>query len=118
MAMTQMNTRMDDALKREGDAVFAQVGLSPSEVVRAVWEYAARHAEVPAIVAQALSESAEVAPSLETEYKVALAEASANIVAAFRERIGAPAPDKLEDIDYKAMREEAWMEKLQERGLA
>ena len=33
----QLNTRIDEALKRGGDSVFGRYGLSPSDVVRAVW---------------------------------------------------------------------------------
>lgn len=117
MAMTQMNTRIDDALKREGDAVFAQIGLSPSEVVRSVWEYAARHAEAPAVVTTALSESAQKALLTETAFRTALAEKSSSLIAEYRESIGAPAPDKLDVIDYRALREKAWSEKLQEGEL-
>lgn len=46
-ASTQLNTRIDSDLKREGDAVFRRAGLTPSEVVRGVWSYAAEHQEVP-----------------------------------------------------------------------
>ena len=43
----QLNTRIDPSLKARGDAVFARAGLSSSEVVRAVWESAARTQKVP-----------------------------------------------------------------------
>lgn len=115
--MTQMNTRIDDALKRQGDAVFAKIGLSPSEVVRSVWEYAARHAEAPAAVMAALSANAREALPAEASFRAALAESSSNLVSKYRESIGAPTPDKLDTIDYRIAREEAWNEKLQERAL-
>ena len=47
MPTVQMNTRMDEELKRQGDAVFAERGYTPSQVVRAVWEYAARNQDLP-----------------------------------------------------------------------
>lgn len=47
MSMIQMNTRIDGDLKRRGDAVFAECGYTPSQVVRAVWEYAARNRDLP-----------------------------------------------------------------------
>ncbi|MBQ9006773.1 MAG: type II toxin-antitoxin system RelB/DinJ family antitoxin [Atopobiaceae bacterium] len=43
----QLNTRIDPGLKARGDAVFARAGLTSSEVVRAVWEAAARTQELP-----------------------------------------------------------------------
>lgn len=46
----QLNTRIQPELKRAGDAVFARAGLSSSEVVRALWEHAARTQEVPAFI--------------------------------------------------------------------
>ena len=49
-ATVQLNTRIDPGLKERGDAVFARAGLTSSEVVRAVWEYAARTQEVPECV--------------------------------------------------------------------
>ena len=118
MPMTQMNTRINETLKREGDAVFAQIGLSPSEVVRSVWEYAALHAEAPAIVVKALSQPARDASALGASFRESLAEQSSDLVANYRERIGAPAPDTLDAIDYRALREEAWEGRLRERGLA
>ena len=47
MPTVQMNTRMDEELKRQGDAVFAERGYTPSQVVRAVWEYAAKNRDIP-----------------------------------------------------------------------
>lgn len=46
-ASVQLNTRIDPELKRRGDAVFVRAGLTSSEVVRAVWSYAAEHQQVP-----------------------------------------------------------------------
>lgn len=43
----QLNTRIDAVLKQSGDAVFSRNGYSSSEVVRAVWRYAAEHQAVP-----------------------------------------------------------------------
>jgi len=43
MGAVQMNTRIDGDLKAEGDAVFAELGYSPSEAVRLVWGFAARN---------------------------------------------------------------------------
>ena len=46
-ATVQLNTRIDPTLKERGDAVFARAGLTSSEVVRGVWEYAANTQTVP-----------------------------------------------------------------------
>ena len=53
--MTQMNTRIERELKQRGDAVLARAGFSPSEAVRALWEFAAAHEREPQAVARALA---------------------------------------------------------------
>lgn len=40
---TQMNVRIEADLKERGDRVFACLGYTPSEIVRALWSYADRH---------------------------------------------------------------------------
>ena len=55
----QLNIRIDPGLKARGDAVFARAGLTPSEVVRGVWEYAARTQEVPDCVRAQVNEGQE-----------------------------------------------------------
>ena len=50
MAAVQMNVRIDEETKARGDEVFARWGLTPSQVVRAVWEYAEEKGEPPAFM--------------------------------------------------------------------
>ena len=40
MSAVQMNIRLDSALKASGNAVIAELGYTPSQVVRALWEFA------------------------------------------------------------------------------
>jgi len=47
MAVTQLNTRMDESLRQSGDAVFKRYGYTPAEVVKSTWQYAAAHQEPP-----------------------------------------------------------------------
>jgi RHH-type rel operon transcriptional repressor/antitoxin RelB len=58
-ATVQLNTRIDPELKRRGDAVFARAGLTPSEVVRAVWQEAADTQRVPECVMRTREEDPE-----------------------------------------------------------
>lgn len=44
---TQMNTRMERALKCQGDAVLERHGISPSQAVRSLWSYMAGHNDIP-----------------------------------------------------------------------
>lgn len=117
MGMTQMNTRIDEAAKSRGDAVFASMGLTPSDVVRAVWEYACEHGDAPAIVAEALRAPREASPDLERSFKLAVADSASNLVAHYRRNRGASPLDQLDVIDYKSLKTQAWEEKLSERGL-
>lgn len=43
MSPVQMNVRIDRDLKESGDAVFAELGFTPTEVVREVWGFARRN---------------------------------------------------------------------------
>ena len=61
-----MNVRIDEETKARGDEVFARWGLTPSQVVRAVWEYAEEKGEPPAFMrpARGAEHDAEVQPRL------------------------------------------------------
>lgn len=120
MPMVQMNTRIDSAIKAQGDEVFATLGLSPSEVVRAVWGFAAEHSDAPAIVGQALAlgNASGSRHDPERAYRVGIAKIAGDCVANYRSGLGLPTLDRLDTIDYRALREQAWEEKLAERGLS
>ena len=74
-ATAQLNARIGVGLKNDGDAVFAQYGLSPSEVVRAVWSYAAERRRPPDF----MLEPAEVERAAELERRLALVEEGAGL---------------------------------------
>ena len=44
-ASVQLNIRMDRSLKEAGDKALAQIGLNPSQAVRALWEKASLRGE-------------------------------------------------------------------------
>lgn len=56
MPTVQMNVRIDAKTKAHGDAVFARSGFTPSQVVRAVWEYAGRTGTLPPCMQQDVSD--------------------------------------------------------------
>lgn len=56
MPTVQMNVRIDAKTKAHGDAVFARSGFTPSQVVRAVWEYAGRTGTLPPCMQQDASD--------------------------------------------------------------
>lgn len=109
----QMNVRIDERVKRAGDDVFNSLGLTPSQVVRSVWEFAAVHREAPEAVWAALG-----IPSPEEDRRVREIEFAGAVCARLRERFGLPEPDQLEDLDYRELRERAMRERLEERSLA
>lgn len=44
---TQMNTRIEAALKRQGDAVLERFGITPSQAIRGLWRYLSFHNDIP-----------------------------------------------------------------------
>lgn len=138
MAAVQMNVRIDEETKARGDEVFARWGLTPSQVVRAVWEYAEEKGEPPAFMRPAR----DAADDAEVQRRLALVEEGANIWRNFfiDNGLPVPAPRKIdwhdlqqefydgkrrEDLDedellaayYDDLRYEAYCEKAAERGL-
>ena len=109
----QMNVRIDEDVKRVGDEVFLELGLSPSKVVRAVWEYAAAHREAPPIVSSALGLSAAGGGGLERQIRY-----EGDAFARYRSQFGIGSPDKLDDLDYRELRGRALYERMGERGLS
>ena len=64
----QMNTRLGRSAKATGDAVLAQLGLSPSQAVRALWDYLDTHRDVPPF----MKESSAYGPDAERQRKIVL----------------------------------------------
>lgn len=54
-ADAQVNARMDSELKRAGDAALAKAGWTPTQAVRALWSFAAGHADDPDKVSSVFS---------------------------------------------------------------
>lgn len=50
MEIAQLNVRMDARTKREGDAVLARLGVSATEVIRALWGYLAEAQALPSFM--------------------------------------------------------------------
>lgn len=55
--MAQVNIRMDQGLKRAGDTVLAQMGISPTQLVRAVWAKVACGAQACEQLVRVLAEA-------------------------------------------------------------
>ena len=115
---TQMNVRMDEQLKRKGDAVFAAAGFSPTQVVRRVWEFAAEHGDNPALIREVLTAGLAHSREIVATNTARELEEAASVCSRLREQLGLKPPDTLEAPDYREMRERALYERMAERGLA
>lgn len=121
----QMNVRIDEATKETGDAAFARIGLTPSQAVRMVWEFAAQHAndsETLRSLLDKLNKNQEngSASSEQTRRVETLHEGWA-LIDNFRKEhdliCTVPEDDDERIAYYEQLREEALQERLEERGL-
>lgn len=103
--MGQMNVRIDDTLKKRGDRVFEAHGLTPSAVVRKIWQYAAETKELP----EFLESDIILDPEAEREQRRALAESGAGMAT---KMIGVEPLLSAEALPYEELREEAYLERL------
>ena len=116
MVKTQMNTRIDDLVKQQGDEAFAAIGWTPSHVVQVVWEIAAVDSTFPATLKEIAEKPQKSAELLCREMREEEALAGTRIIDRFYEKLGLHKPEGKEDIDYRALRERAFEERLLERG--
>lgn len=121
----QMNVRIDEATKEAGDAAFARIGLTPSQAVRMVWEFAAQHVNDPEALRSLLdklnkNQENGSASSEQTRRVEALHEGWA-LIDNFRKEhdliCTVPEDDDERMAYYEQLREEALQERLEERGL-
>ena len=114
MAAVQMNVRIDEDVKARGDEVFARAGFTPSQVVRAVWEYAEQTGEVPAFMRASGADADEGGTTTQDR------------PCRIRGRIygrnffldhGLPMPKRKERLGLKTLRDELYDDMLEEMGL-
>lgn len=119
MSTVQMNLRIDPTLKREGDEALAQAGYTPTQAVRALWDFAARHRNRPSEIREALS-FGEANPSEEeldeeVKRKLEIVEYGANIGRNFLKSMGLT-DDQIDrmpvnDTPYAELREQSLIER-------
>lgn len=107
MPLKQMNARIDEDLKAQGDAVFARFGYSPSGVIRAVWSYAVEHQSVPPFL---LDQKAVREARRKRGTELIEASYGSAVLLARQAGIDCIIPQG----DYKAMRDEYYAELLEE----
>lgn len=113
--MVQMNTRIDRTLKQEGDRVFKEEGFTPSEAIRAFWDYAARTGgkseALRTVLKEAPAEEDGITPQLE-----ALRQGRAEICEAMSKLGLGENPVLFEDgLDYGELRDSYLEERLTEK---
>ena len=114
MEATQMNVRLDRAVKRAGDAVLEARGCTPSRLVRALWEYLSVQGRAPDTLERMLVQDeldAGCRPAVDGGH-----DAGARLVASFYEGLGISEPQRPAP-DYAALRDEWADEKLATWGL-
>ena len=114
--LVQMNTRIDEDVKRQGDTVFAEVGYSPSRVVRALWGYAAAHRADPSAVAHMLRQL-EGDDGDDRQSRVEKTKQSTTLVDRLLEAHGLTLKEGVERLSYDELREQALVERATEKGL-
>ena len=103
-AAVQLNIRIDPELKRRGDAVFARAGLTPSQVVRALWQAAADTQQVPACVMPSVDSG--VQERLDAVHR------GAGLLTSMMEELGLPLATTAESFDYKTHRDQMYDEMI------
>lgn len=123
-SMIQMNTRIDRELKQSGDEALLNAGFTPSQAVRALWRFAARHRHDPGGIRALLDSDpkridADSDEDSERRFAQARAETEkgAAILTEAMRQLGISSMD-LDDTPYEELREQALVERLEERGLA
>ena len=116
MAATQMNIRMDAALKESGNAALARLGYTPSQAIRALWEGITLQGALPPALVRALNSNGDM-PSRQEDPTEMESTSGAEIVSSFYRRLGIDEPSST-PVDYAELREMAADEQLASWGLS
>ena len=114
-AAAQINVRIDRSLKEAGDAVLAELGISPTQIVRALWAKLAERREAPQEVLEVLQPNVRTAEEqAEIDRKLAIIERATTRFERFAQDMGLDVNDYTPLTDEE-MEEALWDEYL-ERG--
>lgn len=106
--LVQMNVRIDRQLKEAGDTVLAHIGMTPSQAVRALWEYLVINERMPSKEGSAEILSDEV----NQRFVESRAAQGSHIIRDACLKYGIPVPDL--SGDYDDLYEEAMAERYPE----
>ena len=121
---TQMNLRIDATLKRDGDAALAAAGYTPTQAVRTLWRFAARHQGQPEAVREGLSFGAaddQSSASEEARAKISAIRRGADVYRRFLSSLGIPKTDagalRSDATPLAELRERALLDRFGDEGL-
>jgi hypothetical protein len=114
----QMNFRIDPRLKKTGDMALGESSVSPSALIRCVWEYLSRNRHTPDAVARLMQflrtdgettdDSASGKPAAQSAESLVMA--GPNLIATFYESIGI-SPSDVTPRPYEDMKLDAYADK-------
>ena len=114
--VVQVNARLSRSLRDEGEEALASIGLTPSAAIRALWKKAAKRGADLDEVRTLLASEPEVDPEIARKLEI-LDEAQRHI-AALMESMGLSADSAPPPLTDDELLEQAWHERMLERGLA
>ena len=110
---TQMNTRIDAALKEAGDAVLARFGYSPSAAVRGLWQFVVDHQDDAASVREVIEPGVATALSDEAARKASAMTDLRSLYAQTAQELGIPGNDGAGLPSWDDLREDWYDERLE-----
>ena len=113
---TQMNTRIDAALKEAGDAVLARLGYSPSAAVRGLWQFVVGHQDDAASVREVIEPGAASALSDEAARKASAITSLRSLYAQTARELGISGNDGADIPSWDDLREDWYDERLEKEA--
>lgn len=118
-ADAQVNARMDSDLKRAGDAALAKAGWTPTQAVRALWSFAAKHADDPEKIASAftsdgVAESVDVERAERIKQRRKLAARGPKLMEEAYRSVGMPWPPDSSPLSHEELKEAAFIDRFGE----
>lgn len=110
---TQMNTRIDMALKEAGDAVLARLGYSPSAAVRGLWQFVVDHQDDAASVRKVIEPGAASALSDEAARKASAITSLRSLYAQTARELGISGYHSVDLPSWDDLREDWYDERLE-----
>lgn len=114
-SMVQINTRVPAELKEQGDLALARAGYTPTQAVRALWEYAVVHIHEPQAIRNVLQEEKTEPEDPATQERLRKFEEGARIFEKMYAKLGIdPQCSDVAHLEYQELRDSYYEEKLEE----